>query len=460
MEILTFLGLTPKRLVGLGALSALTAAGAAGLATRQPSTYTSTATVFVGPALPDDANVFDLAPLVADFQTVATWKPIVERAATAQNIAPAEFSITTKRNGDGSSVELVATAPTATAAEQGAANVALAGMSELTERSLQRATELEAEKAQAVAEAQKQVELLDAANGGLDPVATYEDVQKEATRLELSAQDPGSQLTDAQRAAAVAQAAKLRAQLPDLAAKKETYRVARDTLLQAEAELRGAQKGLENADAIRSAATDPSVVAVDAAVASSPLPAMVRAGGVAAVVTGLAGVAVMSALDRRRRESPPAAAFSRPVEPKPLRSDEPQPPQPAASNGGSAAAAATTPTTPTSEAAAPSMERSATRAAGKGEVAEASAPAPAATSSTADRTAGSGAAKEVAPSETTSTSTSSSSDRSKSGGSRDKSGEADRRPAKPAEVKLEGATRSAGLFQGRDRAPAPNQRSR
>lgn len=301
MEILTFLGLTPKRLVGLGALSALTASGVAVLATRQPATYSATATVFVGQALPEDANVFDLPPLVADFQTVATWKPIVDGAATAAEVGPGQLVVTTKRNGDGSAVQLTVVAPTAEAAQTGATRIALGGMEELTRRATQRSTKVEAEKVEALTKARQQVERLETANGWIDPIATYADVQKEATRLELVAQDPASQLTEAQRAAYVAQAAKLREQLPDLATKKETYRVARETLAQAETELRDATKATAAAEALQASATDPAVVSVDASIAGSALPAMVRAGGAAALITGLAGVGLISALDRRKR---------------------------------------------------------------------------------------------------------------------------------------------------------------
>ena len=77
--------------------------------------------------------------------------------------------------------------------------------------------------------------------------------------------------------------------------------MAREALAQAEGELRDRHQATADAEALKATATDPAVVSVDAPIAGSALPAMVRAGGAAALITGIAGVGLISAFDRRKR---------------------------------------------------------------------------------------------------------------------------------------------------------------
>ncbi|MDH4146707.1 MAG: hypothetical protein OEY23_16235, partial [Acidimicrobiia bacterium] len=303
MEILAFLGLTPKRLVGLGAVSALTAAGAAAFAASKPPRYDAVATVFVGQALPSNGSSFDLGPLVADFRTIATSRLIREQVADATNTDAADLAVTAARDGDGSSVEIIVTGPDAAVAQDAARVVGAESMRELAGRGVRRSERLLSDRQAAVTESQSKLDELSKAQGFVDPVQTYAALQTELNRLALLVEDPTSQLTPADREALKGRILALTNQLPDMAIRAETFRLARAELTQAEDDARAAGRSLLEAKTLQVEATDSAVVSVYEATAASTLPAMVQAGGAAAVVTGLVGTGLIAAMDTRRRRT-------------------------------------------------------------------------------------------------------------------------------------------------------------
>ncbi|MPY93238.1 MAG: hypothetical protein GEV08_09270 [Acidimicrobiia bacterium] len=301
MEILSFLRLTGRRVVGLSVVAGLAGSGAGYAVTRSPATYEASATVFVGQALPAGNSSFDLPALVADFQAALALAPVIANTADAADVGPDEFTVAAQRNGDGSTVRVIATAPTAATAETVASTISLEAMKFVTTRQVDRAASLEAQRHDEADLARTAVSELDAENGFVDPVAQYAAVQAQATQLQLEAENPGSGLADAQRAGQLEQARNLRESLPQLALKAQQYQTASKTVLDAEASVSTATRDRVAAEAIRASATSPDAITREDAAAVSPLTAIMRAAGAAVLVTGAAGVGSFALLEERRR---------------------------------------------------------------------------------------------------------------------------------------------------------------
>lgn len=313
MEILSFLRLTGRRVVGLSLVAGLAGAGAGYAVTTAPASYQSTATVFVGQALPPGSSSFDLPALVADFQAALGLAPVLAGTAEAAGLAEADFLVVADRNGDGGTVRVTATAPTAAGAETVASTISVEAMRFITTRQVDRAVSLEAQRRDEAEAARTAVSELDAENGFIDPVSQYAAVQAQATQLQLEAENPGSNLTDVQRAGQLEQARSLSGSLPQLALKAQQYRTATQTVADAEANVSAATRDRVAAEAVQGSATSPEAVAEDGAAAISPLPAIMRASGAAVIVTAAAGVGLLALLDDRRRRRIERSALRSPT---------------------------------------------------------------------------------------------------------------------------------------------------
>lgn len=287
MEILSYLRLTGRRVVGLTMIAGLAGAGAGYAVTRSPASYQATATVFVGQALPPGSSSFDLPSLVADFTAALSLHAVLEAAAEAADLPLDSFLITADRNGEGGSVRVTAQAPTAEAAEDVASAISVEAMRFITTRQVDRATSLETQRRDEADAARTALAELDAENGFVNPVTQYAAVQAEVTQLQLAGQ--------------LEQAQALRDSLPQLAAKAQAYQAASSTLTDADATASAATRDRVAAEAVRSAATSPEAVAEDQADPVSPTPAIMRAAGAAVLVTAGVGVGTLALLDDRRR---------------------------------------------------------------------------------------------------------------------------------------------------------------
>jgi hypothetical protein len=309
MEIFSYLRLTARRVVALTLVAGLAGAGAGYAVTRSPSSYQADATVFVGQALPSGSSSFDLPALVADFQAALRLEPVISNTAAAAALAPDDFTVVALRNGDGGTVRVTATAPTAVAAEAVASSISLEAMKFVTVRQVERAANLEAQRATEAEASRAALSKLDAANGFVDPIAQYATVQAQATRLQLDAENPGSGLTDGQRAGQLEQARTLRDSLPQLALKAQRYQSASRTVTDAEANVSAATRDRVAAESVQTSATSPESVAADEASPISVLPSLMRASGGAVLVTAAAGVGLIALLEERRRRQAARAAL-------------------------------------------------------------------------------------------------------------------------------------------------------
>lgn len=302
MEILALLRLNAKRLTALATIGALTGALAAAAVSRQPTSYQATTTVFVGQALPSGSTVFDLSPLVADFQEAVQLPQVRQEAADQLGLPVAEVQATTSRTGtDGGSVQVLASSESAELAEQVSQTTASVAMDFLTARQLDRATSLENQRQAEMDEAKATRDRLLTDAGFAEPDTTYRNVLERLNALTLDASDPTKELTNEARAQAAAEAARLRSQLPQLQAAADEYRVASKELEDAEDNLNQARQLRAAAEATQQAATAERAVAPGETIAESQLSIMVQAFAAAVVATFVAGIAFFFAADGARR---------------------------------------------------------------------------------------------------------------------------------------------------------------
>lgn len=262
--------------------------------------------MFVGQALPSGSTVFDLSPLVADFQE-AVQLPQVRQAAADQLGLPVEqVQATTSRTGtDGGSVQVLSSSESAALAEQVSQTTASVAMDFLTARQLDRATSLEAQRQTEMDVAKAARDRLLTDSSFADPEITYENVLDRLNALTLDASDPTKTLTNDARAQAAAEAARLRSQLPQLQAAADEYRVALKDLVNAEDNLNQARQLRAAAEATQQAATAERAVAPGETIAESQLSVMVQAFAAAVVATFVAGIAFFFAADAARRKNKP-----------------------------------------------------------------------------------------------------------------------------------------------------------
>lgn len=300
MEILSYLRLTGRRVVGLSMIAGLAGSGAGFAVTRSPASYQATATVFVGQALPPGSSSFDLPSLVADFTAALGLLPVLEATASSADVPHDAFLISADRNGDGGSVRVTAEAPTAEGAEAVANAISVEAMRFITSRQVDRASSLEEQRRDEAEAARTALSELDAENGFVNPVTQYGAVQAQVTQFQLAGQ--------------LEQAQGLRDSLPQLAAKAQAYQAASTMVTDAEANASAAARDRAAAEAVRIAATSPEAVAEDEATAISPTPAIMRAAGAAVLVSAGAGVGTLALLDERRRRRTERRAARRTAE--------------------------------------------------------------------------------------------------------------------------------------------------
>ncbi len=310
MEILSFLRLSRRRVVALAVVAGLAGAGAGAYAMSKPAQYQSNATVFVGQALPDTAGSFDIAPLAADFQAALFLDSVVLATSEETEVPRTEFTYTSARNGDGSTVSVLATGPTPQKAELVARTLSTEAMRFVTSRRVERAQALVATRQTELDTAQAAIKALDEAGGYGNPIQTFNEQQAQAASLKSQAEDPSTDLTAEQRAIFVAKATAIRQTLPDLATKRDAYQQASQTLLDATTNLNTAKQAQVAAQAVGRSATSVEAVATDPATPVSSTPAIIRAAGAGVLMAVLVAVGFMWLLDDRRRRHDEARAHA------------------------------------------------------------------------------------------------------------------------------------------------------
>lgn len=328
MEILPFLRLTGRRVVGLAVIGTMAGTAAALVVSQQPRQFEASATAFVGQALPDGASTFDLGPLVADFQAATKLDSVLDTAADSLLLSRQDVSVVTARNGDGSSVKVTAVAKDAETAVLIARTTSFEALRFVANRQVDRTKVQETQRKSELSSAKLIIDKLNAENGFTNPVSDYEQVQRQITELRLRAEDPGVTLTESVRQQLVAQAKKLQDSLPQLAAKAEAFRSAQASVTEADLRVQATVAARLKAEATLTGVTNPNAVAVGEATPLSATPDLVRAFGSAMAASFALGVGYFALQDRSRRPAftpaaPAAANHVVPAHPSPLATELP-----------------------------------------------------------------------------------------------------------------------------------------
>ncbi|MDY7100065.1 MAG: hypothetical protein S0880_02655 [Actinomycetota bacterium] len=301
MEILSLLRLTAWRVVGLIVIAAVAGAVTVNAVLARPARYEATATVFVSRAMSSGASVFDIGPLLADFQTQLTLLDTRQAASDAAGVPVGELQIASVSSGDGTTVQVIAQGDGAQETATVVETISRTAIESLAANTLERANEIQASREVAVAGATARKLEFESELEFVNPSAKYEDIQNEITALEL--EDP------------VANAAAIRdleARLPELAQARAEYEAIQSDLDQAQAALEEATQARIEANAVADLVQGDSVLVVDEPAELSKAPLAVQAAVASTVAVAAVGIALFwiydSATGKRVREEEEAEA--------------------------------------------------------------------------------------------------------------------------------------------------------
>lgn len=301
MEILSLLRLTAWRVVGLIVIAAVAGAVTVNAVLARPARYEATATVFVSQAMSAGASVFDIGPLLADFQTQLTLAGPRDAAANAVGIPVSDLQIASVSSGDGTTVQVIAQGDGAEETKAIVETISRTAIENLAATNLRRANEIEGSRQIEVEEATTRKLEFEAEWEYINPSTKYEDIQNEITKLEL--EDPTA------NAVAIRL---LQGQLPELARARAEYEQIQSDLEQAQTALEDATQASIEADAVAEFVQGEGVLVVEEASELSKAPLAVQAAVASTVAVLAVGIALFwlydSATGKRVREQEQADA--------------------------------------------------------------------------------------------------------------------------------------------------------
>ena len=260
MEILSLLRLTIWRIIGLAVIAALAALGTTRIVLNRPAQFETTATVFVGLALPASANPFEIGPRVAEFQTALDLPTVQSQAKTETGLDDSYLNVTSTRQGESSAVKVTSqgadpdgTQAAASAVSQWAIEFMVSGGHD---RALQTSASAQAERDRAALTVNQLIE----ENGSLNPIDEFETAQRQLADAEFAVTNPT--LAAADRVAYQRIVDDISGRLSAMAQDAFTYRQANAQLEAAEARFAGAAQQEAEARATFVSATSANVIAI------------------------------------------------------------------------------------------------------------------------------------------------------------------------------------------------------